>query len=122
RPGGLHLWELLLAMLAGLAATFLLALVRSWWRALIVLGIAAATWVGCAFLLSGTGLLLSPLPVSVALACSFPVVTLLNYRLERRRAERTHERYQRRVENINDAIIVDDAEGRLVFANRRFRE
>ena len=26
------------------------------------------------------------------------------------------------MENVNDAIIVDDLEGRLVFANRRFRE
>ena len=31
-------------------------------------------------------------------------------------------RIQRLVENINDAIIVNDTEGRLVFANRRFRE
>jgi PAS domain S-box-containing protein len=121
RPAGFHLWELLLALVAGLAATFLLALVCSWWSALIVLGIATAAWAGCTLLLSSTGLLLLPLPVTAALACSFPVVTLLNYRLEKRRGERTQERYQRLVDNINDAIIVDDAEGRLVFANRRFR-
>ena len=31
-------------------------------------------------------------------------------------------RYRRLVENINDAIAVDDGQGRLLFANRRFRE
>jgi len=76
----------------------------------------------------------------VALACIFPVVTLINYRLEKRKAEQaerqlesaeehtrevlreSESRYQLLVENVNDAIIMDDAEGRLVFANRRFRE
>ncbi len=129
RPAGFRLLELLLALSAGLAATFLLVLVRAWWSALIVLGIAAGTWAGCIFLLSRTGLLLSPLATTAALACVFPVVTLLNYRMERRRAEHTGEvlresesRYQRLVENINDAIVVNDAAGRIVFANRRFRE
>ena len=140
RPAGSHLWELVLALLAGLATTLLLARVRSWWSALIVLGIAAGAWAGCALLLSRTGFLLSPLPVTVTLVCAFPVVTLVNYLLEKRRAERierqlaserehaqaaqreSESRYQRLVENINDAILVDDAQGRLLFANRRFRE
>jgi len=140
RPADFYLWEVVLALLAGLAATLLLALVRSWWSAIIVLGIAVGTWAGCTLLLSGSGLLLSPLPVTAALACSFPVVILLNYVQEKRRAERTQRqlesaeektrevlresesRYQRLVENINDAIIMDDTEGRLVFANRRLRE
>jgi PAS domain S-box-containing protein len=140
RAASFHLWEVILALLAGLATTLLLARVRSWWGALIVLGIGAGAWAGCALLLSRTGLLLSPLPVTVALVAVFPVVILLNYLLEKRRAEHTERqlvsereharevqresesRYQRLVENINDAIIVDDAEGRLLFANRRFRE
>ncbi|HEV2446744.1 MAG TPA: CHASE2 domain-containing protein, partial [Candidatus Sulfopaludibacter sp.] len=140
RAAALHAWELLLALCAGVAATFLLVRVRSWWSPLIVLGLAGGTWAGCAVLLSRTGLLLSPLPVTAVLACAFPVVTLLNYRQEKSRAERTEEklvesekagravlresesRYRRLVENINDAIIIDDAEGRLVFANRRLRE
>jgi PAS domain S-box-containing protein len=31
-------------------------------------------------------------------------------------------RYERLIENVHDAIIVDDLEGRLAFANRRFRD
>jgi PAS domain S-box-containing protein len=122
-----------LALFAGLASAYLLAPIRSWWSAWVVLGMLAATWTGCVLLLSTTGFMLSPLPVTAALVCAFPVVTLLNYLLEKQRAERTElqlsevqreseSRYQRLVENINDAIIVDDAEGRLLFANRRFRE
>jgi len=140
RPAAFHLWELVLAVFAGLATAFVLSLVRSWWSAAMVLGTVAATWAGCTLLLSATGLLFSPLAVTAVLACEFPSVTLLNYLIERRRAERTERqlasaeeytrevvrenesRYQRLVENVNDAIIVDDAEGRLVFANRRFRE
>ncbi len=140
RPAGLRLWELLLALFTGLAAIFLLARVRSWWSALPVLGIAPVAWVGCTLLLAKTGLLLSPLPATAALVCAFPVVTLLNYQLEKRRAEGTkrqlesavehtrevlresESRYQLLVENVNDAIILEDTEGRLVFANRRFRE
>ena len=139
RPAGFRLWELFLGLIACLGTT-LLARVRSRWGVLIVLGAAAAIWAGCTLLLSTTGLILSPFPATVALACSFPAVTLLRYSRERRRAENTElqlafaeeqsrvlqreseSRYRLLVENINDAIIVDDAEGRLVFANRRFRE
>jgi len=140
RPAGLRVWELALAAIAGMAAALLLARVRSWWSALIVLGSVAAAWAGSTLLLATTGVLFSPLPVTAVLACQFPAVTLLNYLLEKRRAERTERqlesakeytqevvresesRYQRLVENVNDAIIVNDTEGRLVFANRRFRE
>ena len=44
----------------------------------------------------------------------------------RKRAEeslRTSEqRYERVVQNISDALLIDDADGRVVFANARFRE
>jgi PAS domain S-box-containing protein len=140
RPASFYLCELLLAALAGVAATFVLLRVPSAWSVWIALGIAAGVWTGCALLLAGTGLLLSPLPASAVVACSIPVVALLNYGTEKRRAESTEQqlasaeqtalevqresesRYQRLVENVNDAIIIDDREGRLVFANRRFRE
>ena len=140
RPAGFRISELFIALLAGLAAAILLEQVRSWWGPWFVLGAGAVIWAGCILLLSTTGLLLSPLPATAALACVFPIVTLLNFRTERRRAETSERqlavseqhtlevmregeaRYQRLVENINDAIIVNDAEGRLVFANRRFRE
>jgi PAS domain S-box-containing protein len=140
RPAGLHSWELGLALFAGLGTAFLLVQIRSWWSPVIVLGIAASAWAGCTLLLSTAGLLLSPLPAIAALACQFPVVTLINYLLEKRRADQatgqlesveeytrgvlreSESRYERLVENINDAIIVADAEGKLVFANRRFRE
>jgi PAS domain S-box-containing protein len=140
RPGDARLWELALALAAGLASAFLLALVRSLWGALITLALAVAAWTGCTLVLSATGILLSPLPITAALACNFSVLTLLNYLREKNRADRTERqlgsarertrevieesqsRYQRLVENVNDAIVMDDVEGRLVFANRRFRE
>jgi PAS domain S-box-containing protein len=140
RPADLHLLEVVLALLGGLVTTWLLVAIRSWWPTLVVFGMVVGTWGASVLLLSRMGLLLSPLPVAAALACSFPIITLLNYLSEKKRAERTEgqlaeaqeysqevlresaARYQRLVENINDAIIMDDAEGRLVFANRRFRE
>ena len=140
RPGDAYLWELALALLAGLASTFLLVQVRSLWGAFSTLGIAACVWTGCTFMLSATGMLFSPLPATAALGGNLLVLPLLNYLQEKRRADRTEQqlaataersrevlqesesRYQRLVENVNDAIIMDDLEGRLLFANRRFRE
>ena len=140
RPGGARLWEVGLLAAAGLASTLLLALVRSLWGALVCVALIAAALAGSTLVLSTTGVLLSPLPIAVAIGCNYSVLTLLNYRLEKRRADRTErqlasarrytetvraeseQRYQRLVENVNDAIIMDDVQGRLVFANRRFRE
>ena len=140
RPAALRFWESMLALAAGVVATLLLARMGSWRSAWIALGMAAGAWAGCAVVLAWSGLVVSPLPVTAVLACSIPVVTLLCYAREKTRAERTeqqlsaaHEhgsealresesRYARLVENVNDAIIMDDAAGRLVFANRRFRE
>src|SRR5579871_3097654 len=140
RPGGAHLLEVLLALIGGLGAVWLLVVVRSWWTPFAVAGVAGVMWAASMLLVAHTGLLFSPLPVSAAVLCSFPLVTLLNYREERQRAERTEghlaeaqeygqevlreseSRYQRLVENINDAIIMNDQQGRLLFANRRFRE
>ena len=140
RPANLPLWELLLAASFGGLAALAFGWGRSWWNVLIVLGAVPLLWVGCVLLLSAGGLLFSPLPATAVLLCQVPAVTLVNFVTERRRAERTErqlalaeeqarevlreseQRYRRLVENINDAIIVDDAQGRLVFANRRFRE
>ena len=140
RPAGGYLWELLLAVVAGVGATFLLVSARAWLSVLIIAGCVAGMWVGCALLLSSTGLLFSPLPSTAMVMFTLPVVTLLGYWREKRHTERTQgqlaaergkalevlrdseSRYQRLVENINDAIIVDDEQGRLVFANSRFQE
>ena len=140
RPGDALFWELALALLAGLISALLLAKLHSFWGALITVGMAAAAWTGCAFVLSSTGMLFSPLAATATLACNLPVLTLLNYLREKRRADRTQRqlisttqlsrevhresesRYQRLVENVNDAVVMDDVEGRMLFANRRFRE
>src|SRR5262249_12536119 len=140
RPATAGLWELGLCLLAGAGVTLLLVRAPSWWSALIALGMVAGVWAGCEWALLGTGILLSPMPATAALAFNSPALTLLNYLLEKKRADRVEEqlaetrersrraleeseaRYRRLVENINDAIIEDDAEGRLVFASRRFRE
>ncbi len=71
RPAGFQLWELMLCLFTGLTGTLLLARVRSWWSTLIALGMAGATWAGCVLLLSRTGLLVSPLPVTSVLRARF---------------------------------------------------
>jgi PAS domain S-box-containing protein len=140
RPAFLRFWELILAFLAGVMSTILLSRRPARQSAPLMLITLAGVWAGCAMVASGTGVLVSPLPLTAVLASTFPASTLLNYRREKLRAERTEaqlalerelaqvvvrqseSRYRRLVENINDAIIVDDAQGRLVFANQRFRE
>jgi PAS domain S-box-containing protein len=140
RPTGAYVGEALLAIAATLATTTLLMFTNSPLAFLAILPVAIGVWPGCVLMLSTTGILISPLPTTAALAANLALVTLLKYRRERLRADRTaqdlvsaHEetqeviernesRYERLVENINDAIIMDDIEGRLVFANRRFRE
>jgi PAS domain S-box-containing protein len=140
RPSDGIFWEVLIALAAGIASILTLTWMRSIWAGVIILSIAVAVWMGCAAVLSTSGALLSPLPAMGVLACNFVALTLINYRTERRRAERTERqlsrarkkterirqesetRYQRLVENVSDAIITDDASGRLLFANRRFRE
>ncbi|MGC4054559.1 MAG: CHASE2 domain-containing protein [Paludibaculum sp.] len=140
RPGEAQSLELALALLAGLTAAYLLSSVRSLWGAIITLGAILAEWIGCAFVLSATGNLISPLPVSAALLGALSTLTIVNYRREKNRADLTQQRlttttersqaelresedrYQQLVENINDAIILVDREHRLSFANRRFLE
>jgi PAS domain S-box-containing protein len=140
RPGSAEFWELIFALAAGSISTMLITRPLSWRGALAVLGLGAGAWAGCWLLLAYGRILLSPLPVTAMLACNVPVLTLLSYLLEKNRADRTQQqlavtrqrsieelresesRYHRLVDNINDAIIVDDAGGRLLFANRRFRE
>jgi PAS domain S-box-containing protein len=140
RPAYARLWEFGLALALGFASFFALVLFRPLWGESVTLALAAGAWAGSAILLSAGGVLLSPLPASEALACNFSVLTLLNYAQEKKRADRTKRqldsaqalaqaaiaqselRYRRLVENVNDAIVMDDVEGRVVFANRRFRE
>ena len=140
RPSGGYIWEILVALVAGAASILTMVLIRSLWGGLITAAMAVGAWCGCAMLLSAGGVLLSPLPATGVLACNFIVLTMLQHRTERKRAdqtelqlvsaeERTEEvrqqsesRYRRLVENVNDAIVINDIEGRLLFANQRFRE
>lgn len=140
RPNEALLAELLLALLAGIVSTLLLVLVRSLWGTWGTIAIAICVWISCAWILSLTKVLLSPLPALTVLLCNYSVLTLINYWQEKRRADETEQelvsvekhsqevlseserRYQQLVENINDAITINDLSGRLVFANRRFRE
>jgi len=140
RPGDAQFWELALALLVGLISTLVFARSRSMWAGFAVLGLVAALWAGCALVLSNSGMLFSPLPATAVLAFNLPLLTLINYLQEQKRADQTQQqlaaatqqsreilresefRYRRLVENVNDAIIMDDFEGRLIFANRRFRE
>jgi PAS domain S-box-containing protein len=140
RPGDALFWELALTLLVGLSSTILFARSGSLWGALATVVLAAGACAGCVWVLSSGGMLFSALPATVVLAANLPVLTLVNYLREKKRADRaqteldsaaqqsrevlreSESRYRRLVENINDAIIVDNREGRLVFANRLFRE
>jgi len=140
RPGDAAFWELALALLAGFGSTILFARAGSLWGALATVVLAAGVWAGCRVLLSSGGVLFSALPATAVLAANLPVLTLVNYWREKQRADRaqtelgsaarqsrevlreSESRYRRLVENVNDAIVVDNREGRLVFANRLFRE
>jgi PAS domain S-box-containing protein len=140
RPVDARVWELTLALAAGAISTFLLARLRFLWGTLATFGLIAGVLAGCLLLLASSGALFSPLPAAAALACNLPALTLLHYVREKQRADRIQQqllsarqqsletlresesRYRRLVENVNDAIVMDDVAGRLVFASRRFRE
>lgn len=139
RPGGALFWELALALVAGALSLFLLARPIAVWIGAMV-GLTVAVWAACVWAASSGGVLFSPLPATAILLANAPVLAFFHYRRERTRADRTQRsllaveqrsleelresesRYARLVENVNDAIIRDDIEGRVVFANRRFRE
>jgi PAS domain S-box-containing protein len=136
RSGGVLLGELMLGLLAGLTSIFLLERIHFLRGVLISLGLIAGVWAVSALAVKVSGVILSPLPASAAIAVMLPVLTVVNYRRQKSTVDRTRRqlvaasemqkesesRYRRLVENINDAIAVDDVEGRLLFANRRFRE
>jgi PAS domain S-box-containing protein len=140
RPGDARFWELALALLAGSITALIFTRPHFLWGAVAGAVLVAGVWAGCAAVVSSIGMLFSPLPATAVVACELPVLILFNYLREKASAGRTQKqlvstaqrsrdalresesRYQRLVENVNDAIIVDDVEGRLVFANRRFRE
>jgi PAS domain S-box-containing protein len=133
RPAGIFLWEALFSALAGIACTFLAIAMRNRWAGAIAILFLAAVWAGCVVTLSSTGLTISPLPVTVALAVGFPLATLLTSLDERREAARREQcavdrlreseaRYRQLVEGIGDAIVQEDTQGRILFANRKFRE
>jgi PAS domain S-box-containing protein len=140
RPADAQFWELLAALVVGAASIVLLVRTAPFWGLLAVLVLGAGAWAGCAWAVASSRMVVSPLAVTAILGCNLPVITLLNYLQEKNRADRAQQelvvttqrsvevlresefRYQRLVENVNDAIIVDDVSGRLVFANRRFRE
>ncbi len=136
RSTGALLGELMLGLLVGLTAIVLLGRIRFLWGVLVSLGLIAGVWAVCALAVKLSGVILSPLPASAAVAVTLPVLTVVNYRRQKSTVDRTRRelvaasemqkesesRYRRLVENINDAIAVDDGQGRLLFANRRFRE
>jgi PAS domain S-box-containing protein len=140
RPANARLLELAIALIAGLLSACLLVFVRFVWGIIATCLLAIAGWAGCILAFKTIGVLFSPLPVTAVLACNLLTITLFNYFMEKERAdqsnrqldstkeftrevlEKSESRYQRLAENVNDAIVMDDVEGRLVFANRRFRE
>ena len=139
RPDTAGFWEAVFAMALALSAATLLIDLPARWAALALVSLGILVW-PCALWLASTGILLSPLPATVAAAGNVAIFAAFHYRQERVRADRTAEalvssqeqsqkviasnesRYRLLVENINDAIVVDDSQGCLVFANRRFRE
>ena len=144
RPSDGYAWEVVLALAAGLASTLTLrtSSIRSLRGAIITAVLAAAGWTGCFVLLLANATLVSPLPATSTLAGTLVMLTMLNYRAERKRAERTERRLASAEERgglraaretrsaisaaggeHHDAVIVRRY-GRetVIIANRRFRE
>jgi HD-GYP domain-containing protein (c-di-GMP phosphodiesterase class II) len=102
RPGAAHAWELLAALLAGAAATFVLA--RSGAIAglpLLVVG-SAALWAGSFGLFSREGVFVSALIPQAVLAGTFALLSFLRFRQGEREAAAFH----RRLSATQDAIIL----------------
>ncbi len=138
RPAEAGIWELALALAVAIAASLVLRFVLWPWSALFAAAIVAAPWAICFLLLSKAGIVLSAIPPSTVAAgqCSVLAIaarrrekqlaldTERRLRLDKERAlqalETSERRYRQLVENVNDAIIVCDPGGTLLFANRRF--
>ncbi len=69
-------------------------------------------------LASATGLLVSPFPLTAVLAATFPAATLLNYRREKLRAERTEA--QLALERELAQVVLRESESRYRRLCRKY--
>jgi PAS domain S-box-containing protein len=148
RPSSGPFWEVLLALAAGIFVAGFASRRTLIAGGLLALAFVSLTWLVCILLVSRERLLFSPLPISAIVVAQFPAVALIRIRHDRRMAAererflaeaserrleterergrqalaRSELRYRQLVESVNEAIMVDDARGRIVFANQRFRE
>ncbi len=89
RPRGAPALELLLTIAAGPIAALAVAAVGVTWGAAIIGALGVGLWLGADWLLRTKGIFLSPLFPMLAIAVSFPVLTLVSFLRERGRADRT---------------------------------
>ena len=81
--------ELLLTMAAGPLAALSVVTIGVMWSAALLGAIAVGLWLGADWLLKAQGIFISPLFPIVAIAASFPVLTLVSFLRERGRADQT---------------------------------
>ena len=137
---GSRWWELALGALIGVVLVLVIARAGLRWGTIAAVAMIAGAWAACVLLSAAAGVLFSPLPATAVLGGALPLALVVQYLEDRKGAantqrilidelrraqtvlETSEQRYRRLVENVNDAIIMDDVDGRLLFANRRFRE
>ena len=91
RPRAGPALELLLTIAAGPIAALAVAVVGVTWGAAILGALGVGLWLGADWLLKAKGIFVSPLFPMLALAVSFPALTLVSFLRERGRADRTTE-------------------------------
>jgi len=88
RPQHAVVFETMLVLLLGVAATLVVRRLGGTWGSAAVIATAAALWAGCAALLSSTGSFVSPLYPTIGLGASLAAMTVAGLVVERRRADR----------------------------------
>ena len=89
RPHAAPIIELLLTLVAGPVAALAVAAIGVTWGAALLGAIAVGLWFGADWLLKAQGIFISPLFPIMAIAASFPVLTLISFLRERGRADQT---------------------------------
>ena len=86
--------ELALVVAAGPVAALMVAMAGVAWGGVLLVAAAVGLWIATGWLMSSTGLFISPVFPVVALAFGFTAITLASFFLERGRADWTTQRFR----------------------------